>query len=102
MLRRTGLTSVVYHSHRFNLYVEDTNVQHGHEVSKIRTLMKRLSYYIPVAELRIPTSHVVEQRNEIRWNSTYSVFSRFDILQSLLVNIDDEDVCNTLYTIVLL
>lgn len=56
-----GLKFVGFHSHCFNLCVQDVIEQSQHVVDSAQRLMKKLSYHIPAAKLRMVTPLAVVQ-----------------------------------------
>lgn len=92
LARLGGLNFVGCASHRFNLAVKDILKRYEHSIGMIQTLMKKLSFQIPAAKLRMHTPLKATQRNETRWSSTYTMLSRFLELLPFLPRIDDDDV----------
>ena len=77
--RNLGIPFIGCASHRFNLAVKDILEDNQLIISKVQSIMRKLSYQIPAANLRQFTHLRAVLNNETRWSSTYQMLKRYSV-----------------------
>lgn len=85
-----------FHSHWYNLAIQDILAEHHHVTRNVSLLMKRSSFKIRAAIHRHPTRLRSQQCNQIRCNSFFKISKIFIELKAFANQVDDTEVQNLL------